>query len=74
MITPMTIATIVQSGLLLKLLSAQTPRIVAPITGTNILHVVSAAIVNNKMTVDFSGGIGVSSLFLAAAALITYIL
>lgn len=57
-----------------NVLSAHTPPIVPPMIGTNIRHVVSAAMVNNKMTVDLSltGG-GVLSLFVAAS-LITYIL
>ncbi len=72
--TPITIPMIVPIGLLLNALSAQTPNSTAPMIGTNILQVVSAAMPNNKMTVDLSGGVGVSPLFFAEAALITYVL
>lgn len=58
-------------GSVLNWLSSQRPIAVPPSVGTNMRQVVSAAVVNNKMTVDFSGGVGLSSLFLAAAALIT---
>ncbi|MDB5178036.1 MAG: hypothetical protein JWO61_419 [Candidatus Saccharibacteria bacterium] len=61
MAIPATIPTIVSQGPVPKLESAQKPRAIEPMVGTNMRHVVSAISASNKTTVDFSGGGGVSS-------------
>ncbi len=55
----MIVNTIVAQGNVPYVLSIHTPRSNRPITGTNILQVVSAMVPSNKTTVEFFGGLGV---------------
>lgn len=52
------IPTAVSQGFVPNCLSATTPKIVNPMLGTNIRHVVSPIVLINKITVDLSGGMG----------------
>jgi hypothetical protein len=45
-------------GVVFRALSARRPRIVRPIVGMNIRHVVSAIVVSKIMTVEVLGGVG----------------
>jgi hypothetical protein len=45
-------------GVVLRALSAKRPKIVRPIVGINIRHVVSAMVVSKIMTVEVLGGVG----------------
>lgn len=58
MTAPSTIPTVVHHGLVWKLLSPITPRIVRPISGTNIRHVVSPMVPSIKTTGE-TVGVGV---------------
>ncbi len=70
MTTPMVTPAIVNKGLVPKERSPHIPSAVKPRIGINIRQVVSPAMPSNKMTVDRSGGVGLSSLFLLGDALI----
>lgn len=70
MMTPTIIPAIVRNGLVFNVRSAHTPATARPTIGINIRQVVSPATPSNKTTVDLSGGVGLSSLFLFGDALI----
>ena len=67
---PTIIPIIVIIGLVPNVRSTQTPAKVKPMIGINILQVVSPAVPSNKTTVERSGGVGLSSLFVLGDGLI----
>lgn len=59
-------------GSVVNVLSSHTPATSKPIVGTNMRQVASAAVPSNKITGDFSVGVGRSSLVLGDLVIYVY--